>query len=199
MDQPLNRNIKLMGTTRRHSQILSKFDAIFVEQDLRNEIFSAREQIALVKNKGKLIDVGNLDKTQQTVVYNSMNQLKITYPDFMIFKKNPFIINLNMTRLAGIPDLIVEVWSPFNTPGEKEEKRQLYITDKSEFWEIDQNSIKFICWKADGTSYEQYLDRPVLTPWEEALDLSSLARDARDVEPNDVYHGGDDEGIDLDL
>jgi len=75
----------------------------------------------------------------------------------------------------------------------------LFKTSKSEFWEIEQNCIKFTCWKADGTPYEQYLDQPVITPWGEALDLSQLAQDARDVEPNDKYHGGEDSGVDLDL
>jgi len=200
MDQTaINPNIKLMGTTHRHMRILSFLDKLFIEKDLNNELLYGREQIALVRNKGKLIDVSTLNDSQQSVVNQHMNAMRIIYPDFMIFKDNPFIFNENKTRIAGVPDLTIEVWSPFNKEAEKVEKRNLFIAKNSEFWEIEQNSIQILCWRSDGTSYYQYLDEPVITPWQETLDLSPLARDARDVEPNDKYHGGDDEGIDIDL
>jgi len=188
-----------MGTTYRHGRILSYLDKLFIDRDLNNELVSSREQVALVKNKGKLINVDALSPSQQMTVVRSMNELRITYPDFMVFKSNQCLMNENRTRFAGIPDLIVEVWSPFNSTAEREEKRELFINETSEFWEIEQNSIEILCWRADGTSYKQYLHLPVITPWGEELNLTPLSRDVKDWEPNDIWHGGEDFGKDIEI
>jgi hypothetical protein len=192
-------NLKLMGTTRRHMEILSFIEKFFIDRHLKRELMVGREQIGLVKNKEQLIDVSVLSPSQQKIVLDNINQLKLVYPDIMIFKDNASLINFNNTRVAGIPDLVIEVWSEFNTISEREEKRKLFQTSKSEFWEIQQNSIKIICWKQNGEEYEQFLDKPVVTPWGEVLDLYPLSVDARDFEPNDKYHGGEDIGISIDF
>jgi len=196
MDSP---NIKLMGTTKRHMRILAYLDKLFVDRALNDELDYAREQVALVYNKGKLIDLSALGSEAKERLRQNINHLRFNYPDFMVFKNNEKMENKNATRFAGIPDLIIEVWSPFNDSTEREEKRALFITPLSEFWEIEQESMKVTCWNRNGQKYYQYLDQPLLTPWGDFLDLNPLSHDVRDVEPNDKYHGGPDEGIDLDL
>jgi len=83
-----------------------------------------------------LIDVSELTDEQRQKVRRLMGKAKYTYPDFMIFNNNPVIVNERETRYAGIPDLIIEVWLTKNTDEEKEQKRNLYCTEKSEFWEF---------------------------------------------------------------
>ena len=180
-------------------KILSYLDKLFIDRFLREELEYGREQVGLAKNKEKLIDISILSEKDKVLLKENINRLKIIYPDFMVFINNEKIENKKATRFAGIPDLIIEVWSPINTEKEKAEKRELFITQKSEFWEIEQDSMRIICWKPSGKFYEQFLDKPVITPWGEALDLYPLSIDVRDSEPNDKFHGGPDEGIDLDF
>lgn len=192
-------HVKLMGTTKRHMKILSYLDKLFIDRSLNEELDYGREQVGLVFNDGKLIDLSRLTKEGKKLVVQHMNQLKFIYPDFMVFKDNEKLENKNGTRFAGVPDLIIEVWSPFNSEDEKNEKRDLFRTDKSEFWEIEQDSMRITCWSTSGDKYFQFLDKPVLTPWGESLNLYPLSNEVRDVEPNDKYHGGADEGITLEL
>ena len=160
-----------MGTTRRHMKILDVFTAFFVkkqEQDPEYQNFhTAREQIALVENGRELIDLSELTLLGLQEVKNKMSELDHTYPDFMIFKENPVLMNDAETRYAGIPDLIIEVWSKTNYESEREQKRVLYCTGKSEFWEIEQNSPIITCWNKEGQMYQQQMNEPVKTPWGE--------------------------------
>ena len=189
-----------MGTTARHMRILDWLSGYSIKQRQKNYKFVyAREQIALIENYGALIDVSELTDEQRQIVRQSMVRAKYTYPDFMIFKNNPVIINERETRYAGIPDLIIEVWSKANSDEEKEQKRNLYRTKKSEFWEFDQDSPKVVCWDKTGKMYEQFLDKPLITPWGEELDLVDLSHDVVDILPNDRFHGGPDIGKDFDL
>lgn len=192
--------ILTMGTTVRHMEILDVF-TIFSNEKKKQDprIKTGREQIALVENYGKLIDISKLTELDIQTVRSNIGKLKYTYPDFMIFKDNPVVISDNKTRYAGIPDLIVEVWSKANPQEDREQKRNLYRTNESELWEIEQDSPVIICWKKDGTKYEQHMNKKVLTPWNEEIDLSELAQDVIDILPNDRFHGGPDTGINIKL
>ena len=191
--------IMTMGTTIRHMKILDWFSGFAIKEQEKDYFVYAREQIALVENYGVLIDVSELTDEQRQKVRNVMGKMRYTYPDFMIFKNNPVIINNQETRYAGIPDLIIEVWSQKNSESEKEQKRKLYRTKKSEFWEFNQDSPKVLCWAQDGTKYEQFMDKPMRTPWSEEFDLTSLSHDVIDILPNDRFQGGPDIGKDFDL
>ena len=162
-------------------------------------IKTGREQIALVENGGELVDVSKYTDLGIQTIRELMGSMDHTYPDFMIFKDNPVIINENRTRFAGIPDLIIEVWSRSNSESDREQKRKLYNTNKSELWEINQDSPVIICWNKDGKRYEQHMDKSVTTPWGEELDLTELARDVIDILPNDRFHGGPYTGKKVDL
>ena len=192
--------IMTMGTTRIHMRLVDRFVNYSIEKEKEDPHFIySREQIALVENYNKLIDVSKLTDAGRQIVRSEMGQLKHTYPDFMCFKNNPVIMNNNQTLYAGIPDLIIEVWSKANTTCEKEQKRKLYRTSKSEFWELDQDSPKIICWNKDGKQYEQLIDSPIKTPWGDEIDLTDLAYAVTDKFPNDRFSGGPDIGRNIDL
>ena len=192
--------ILTMGTTLRHMEILDWFSEYSNQKKEEDPtIKTGREQIALVENKGELIDLSKYTELGIQRIKETMGVMKHTYPDFMIFKDNLVLINEKRTRYAGIPDLIVEVWSETNPESDRERKRELYRTNKSELWEINQDSAVIICWSKDGKMYEQHMDKSVKTPWGEELDLTNLARDVIDVLPNDRFNGGPDDGKDIDL
>jgi len=189
-----------MGTTIRHMEILDAF-TIFSDGTKKQDpkVKTGREQIALVMNYDKLIDISELAESDIRTVIANIGKLKYTYPDFMIFKNNPVIISDNKTRFAGIPDLIVEVWSKANPEADREQKRHLYRTDKSELWEIDQDSPIITCWNAKGEMYQQHMEKKVITPWGEDLNLTHLAYEITDVLPNDRFNGGPDIGVNIEL
>jgi len=189
-----------MGTTLRHMKILDWFSGFAIKKYEKEPSFwYGREQIALIENHGALIDVSQLSDEQRQTVRRLMGKARYTYPDFMIFKNNPVIVNDKETRYAGIPDLIIEVWSPNNTDEEKAQKRKLYCTNKSEFWEFEQDSVKVVCWGKGVNKYEQFMDKPLVTPWGETFDLVELSHDVIDILPNDRFGGGPDIGEDFDL
>ena len=192
--------ILTMGTTVRHMEILDAF-TIFSDKKKQQDpkINTGREQIALVNNFDKLIDLSELTELDLRKVINNLGKLKYTYPDFMIFQDNPIIISNNETRYAGIPDLIVEVWSKANSKADREQKLSLYRTNKSELWEIDQDSPIITCWDKNGKMYQQHMNKPVKTPWGEEIDLTKLAYDITDVLPNDRFNGGPDIGVNIEL
>jgi len=68
----------------------------------------------------------------------------------MHFSTNKFIINDNETRIAGFPNLIVEVWAKSNSDVDKEFLKYLYSTsDETEHWYIEQDSNIVECWYGD--------------------------------------------------
>ena len=192
--------ILTMGTTVRHMEILDAFTEFGSKKKRQNpQIITGREQIALVENYDKLIDVSELTELDIQTVIKNIGKLKYTYPDFMIFNSNPVIISKNETRYAGIPDLIVEVWSKTNQEAERIQKRNLYRTNNSELWEIDQDSPVITCWNKKGEMYQQYMNKTVTTPWGEEIDLTELAQDVIDILPNDRFNGGPDTGVNIEL
>ena len=192
--------ILTMGTTIRHMEILDAFSEFSNRKKRQNpKVKTGREQIALVKNYEKLIDISELTEIDIRTVIANIEKFKYTYPDFMIFQNNPVIISDNKTRYAGIPDLIVEVWSKANSEADREQKRNLYRTNKSELWEIDQDNPIITCWNKNGEKYQQHMNRAVKTPWGEELDLTELAHDMTDVLPNDKFNGGLDIGVNIEL
>jgi len=66
-------------------------------------------------------------------------------------------------------------------------------------WEFDQDSPKIICWDKTGKKYEQFLHKPIITPWGEEFDMTELAHDVLDILPNDRFNGGPDIGQNIDF
>jgi len=88
----------------------------------------------------------------------TINLLALTTPDYMHFSTNQFIINDNETRIAGFPNLVVEVWSKSNSDIDKEFLKYLYSTsDEIEHWYIEQDSNTVECWYGDKRTDDKNL------------------------------------------
>ena len=106
----------------------------------------------------------------------TIEELAFVQPDFLLFQKNPYIHNNSTSRVAGVPDLIVEVWSDANTDLEIDMKKRLYSSsDKCEHWYIHQNSNEVECWMGFQKSDPQFLYNKLVTLYGLTFDLRYLS------------------------
>jgi len=165
-----------MSTTERHGSLTSTLFARIIDLLARNEARAFDNEHALVHwgtrkepNSCRLIDITGFNK-------NALNELDYVQPDFMLFQKNQFIQNTNKTRVAGYPDLIVEVWSIGNDKYEQEFKKNLYSTGIGiEHWYITQKSNTVICWYDKEKLANQSLKKILRTQNGIEFDLRYLA------------------------
>ena len=169
-----------MSTKLRHNKIACGFTVRafpIVEQGAS----SMQEECSLVYwgKKGepdflKLVDlseVKDINKFRKT----TMNALYCVQPDFVLFHKNKYIENTESTRVAGLPDLIVEIWSDGNSNEEKLFKRSLYSTsDCTEHWYIEQDSNEVICYFGENKIESQFLSNVLITRGGLKFDLRYL-------------------------
>ena len=136
-----------MPTTTRHNNLTSGLSGNLFEYIKKQEVVVFQEECALVHwgskrevNFTRLVDLNEIH--QENFIKRSINELEYVMPDIIVFYKNKFITNEVGTRIAGIPDLIIEVWSESNDNYEKEFKLNLYKTGghKIEHWYIQQDS-----------------------------------------------------------
>ena len=98
-------------------------------------------------------------------------------PDFFMFTyDNPYIKNRSETRIAGRPDLIVEVWSEGNLSLERERKFMLYSSSPvTEHWYIEQDSNDVACFLGKEKLSDQNLLHVLKTHKGLEIDLTHLA------------------------
>jgi len=142
-----------MGTTLRHNELGFAFNANLWKYIKSKEITTLQENVALVhygrKGRGeicKLINISDFTR-EQTEEFRSglINDLETIQPDFCVFYNNQYIVNDRGTKIAGTPDLIVEIWSESNTDIEKAVKRAIYSESNTQHWYITQDSNKIEC------------------------------------------------------
>ena len=145
-----------MSTTTRHNNLIRQVcaDAVARLKELlvlkQANLFS--EEIPLVYwGKGdswtRLVDIDKLED-ENYFVAEVMNDLKYVMPDFMLFKNSSYLENERQTRIAGRPDLILEVWSKWNVEEERDFKRGLYSSSEiTEHWYIEQENNVVECYK----------------------------------------------------
>ena len=171
-----------MSTTIRHNKITTTLSSAVIDLLRNKEALALQEECALVhwgfKNKQDfktLIDVraiNNIDEFVKFTIY----ELDFVQPDFFIFKKNKYLCNERETRIAGYPDLIVEVWSENNTQAEKDFKLDLYSSSPiTEHWYIEQNSNEVVCYYGEKRLENQYLMNVLATRGGLNFDLRYLA------------------------
>ena len=157
-------NIFGMGTTVRHGRLLGLLENsilnLFFEKKI--EHFSESVKLVYYGNKKRapgnceLVCVDNIicvDNIKGELEFKDiMNDLGDVEPDYMHFSKgNDFILNKKETRVAGYPNLIVEVWSENNSTLDREFKKYLYSTSAiTEHWYIEQDSNVVECWYGDS-------------------------------------------------
>ena len=173
-----------MGTTARHNNILSKIysDILRKLEDLfyKKQAAAYQEQVALCY-EGSTAEpylVKLIDAETTSVSADDLNLFQIIQPDYMLFKHNPYFMNSHGTRIAGKPDLIVEVWSKDNSESHRNFKKLLYSTSSvTEHWYIEQNSNEVECWFSDKQLPYQSLNNILKTQQNIEIDLRYLALD----------------------
>jgi len=146
-------NIFEMGTTARHGRLLyflgkATFD-LFIKKELIN--FSESSSLVYYGNKKELdscelVDIGEIQDVQK-FREDIMGDLNFVTPDYMHFKDNKYLINKKETKVAGYPNLIVEVWSEDNSLKDRAFKKYLHSTSPiTEHWYIEQDSNIVECY-----------------------------------------------------
>ena len=177
----MERYIPKMGTTDRHNDIISTFSGDILPLKRKKEVYALQEQCPLVFFGSrdlpagfKLVDVKAIDDTERFI--EIITDFEYVKPDFMLFKDNPYLKNARGTRIAGQPDLIVEVWSESNTDDDIGFLKKLYASSPvTEHWYIDQDSNKIECYFGKEKLPDQYLTNILLTQKGLAFDLRYLA------------------------
>ena len=145
-------NYNFMSTSLRHNEISSTFMGDVLNIRRSNAAKAYQEEVALIYSGSpkdmdfiKLINVESITDIKDFI--NKMDEYHYVQPDFFIFKNNKQLENKKRTRVAGCPDLIVEIWSANNDEEEKSFKKLLYSSSpKTEHWYIEQDSNEVICY-----------------------------------------------------
>ena len=171
----------LSPTTERHNLLTSMLMHRIFPMIEQNSAYAVQEQIPLVhygeKRKGgwlSLVDVSQIIDTDE-FIDSKINDLEYILPDFMMFKENNYLKNRKRTKIAGCPDLLVEVWSDSNTEEEQIFKMELYSMSNTEHWYIMQDSNKVECWLGKRKLSNQYLSNILKTQKGIEFDLRYLA------------------------
>ena len=165
-----------MSTTERHNKFTGTIFGRILGLLESNEIRAWNTEGALVylgtrKENGyrALVDVENFNK-------RSINELEYIQPDFMLFQKNKCYANKSGTRIAGFPDLVVEIWSTGNDSRERMFKKDLYSTSElTEQWYINQNSNIVECYMGGKKTDDKCLTEVLVSKHGIEFDLRYLA------------------------
>ena len=138
--------IENMSTSFRHNKLIHGFIYSVFEESKNNLLSIYTEECALVFS-GKRFDFNSVLLSPEEIDSSKrLNYLPYIQPDIFIFKNNSFLKNLEDNRIAGYPDLIVEIWSESNILVERKFKQYLYSTSPiTEHWYIEQNSNIMQC------------------------------------------------------
>ena len=173
--------ILTFGTTARHNEILSAFIVNIYDFIKNKKMRAFQEQCSLVYwgerniiQDVKLVNIDELNNKEEFIEY-IIDNLRFVQPDFIMFDKNQYLTNKVETKFAGLPDLIVEVWSKFNTPEEKEFKFGLYSKSGIEHWHINQNSNIVDCWIGNRQLTSQSLTDVLKTQNQVKFDIRHLS------------------------
>lgn len=175
-------NFMLMPTTTRHNTLINTFIGDVIHLSRKKEIYALQSDCALVywgqkkePQLAELIDISKISNVER-FLNSEIEHLDYIQPDFMCFKDNPFLENSKKLRIAGQPDLIVEIWSDGNTQREKEFKKFLYKTSLiTEHWYIEQDSNKVECYMGSSQLSDQSIKNILRTQKGLEFDLRYLA------------------------
>ncbi|MCL1986836.1 MAG: Uma2 family endonuclease [Firmicutes bacterium] len=182
-----------MSTTLRHIHLISgiesefminykpefKFGRYNIIREQLNLIYWNNDSISIMKPR--LVDIHDKQNIPDLEKFrkNHMNDFDYIQPDLMLFfSHDNYVINDRQTRVAGFPDLIVEVWSDGNDREHRQFKRDLYATSPiTEFWQVyqDKNIIK--CSLNGKKLPNQNIKFPLKTKDGFTVDISNLALD----------------------
>ena len=167
-----------MGTSIRHNQLISRLQFEIMKLFQGKDILTLHEQIPLcyLGSVAEPYLTRLIDLKSDNITKEMLNSLQVVQPDYMLFETNKYISNPNETRLAGQPDLIVEIWSDYNIESHRNFKKFLYSTsDTTEHWYIEQNENNIECWLGNKKLPEQSLKNILSTQSGIKIDLRHLA------------------------
>ena len=171
-----------MSTSGRHNRLAATLMNGVFDLLRQKEVNAFQEEGALVYWGEKkeldfirLVDVTEI-KDVNEFTSEIIHDLHYVQPDFFLFKKNPYLHNKRETKIAGYPDLIVEIWSEDNTTFDRKIKLGLYASSPiTEHWYIEQNSNEVVCYYGNKRLESQFLSDVLVTRDELKFDLRYLA------------------------
>ena len=173
--------IENMSTLPRHGHLVSSFFADIKALFVQKKVYPLQEQHSLVywgkrySGDEHLVDVSILDDKDYFAL-STIEQLAFIQPDFMLFQNNEYLHNRTTSRIAGVPDIVVEVWSDTNIPAEREMKFRIYSSHPMcEHWYIEQYSNEVECWLGTNPLARQDIRNVLKTTHDLEFDLRYLA------------------------
>ncbi|MCL1998803.1 MAG: Uma2 family endonuclease [Turicibacter sp.] len=102
-------------------------------------------------------------------------ELHSVEPDLLLFDNTTYITNINGSKIAGFPTLVVEIWSESNSTEERIFKQNLYSSAAdTEHWYIAQDSLVVEKWCGTERLPDAALDSPLRTCTGLEIDISYL-------------------------
>ncbi|MCL1989028.1 MAG: Uma2 family endonuclease [Firmicutes bacterium] len=174
-----------MAVYPRHGYILDRIATMlsvkFFNQLLSQELQVFRENNALAYRgtygcfqKSPPFELFNVN--EEPLSTSVLEHCSYIQPDYMLFLRNKVQVSDETYKIAGSPDLIVEVWSKANEPKDRNVLSGLYATSAiTEFWQIEQDSNTVHCSIGETALPVQTLQKPLQTAYGIEIDLTSLA------------------------
>ena len=174
--------MEMAPTTDRHNILTGTLFSRIVNLLEKKEAYAVSEEVALVyfgdkkqPDSIRLVDINEIEDVDE-FTREIIHDLSYVQPDFVLFKENPYLRNRRGTKIAGCPDLIVEVWSGDNTTFDRETKRDLYSSSPvTEHWYIEQNMNEVVCFYGNKKIESQCLTDVLVTRGGLEFDLRYLA------------------------
>ncbi|MCL1986502.1 MAG: Uma2 family endonuclease [Firmicutes bacterium] len=174
-----------MAVYPRHSELLERIgDMLFSKHSneiLNKQITKFRENNALIF-RGKYGCIGNIppfelfNVNETELSFDILNDSPYVQPDYMIFHHNKHQQHSGTYKIAGCPDLIIEVWSKSNSAEDRKILNYLYSTSEiTEFWQLEQQSNEVHCSIGTNALPMQSLRQPLRTQSGLEIDLRSVA------------------------
>jgi len=171
-----------MATSIEHNNITQSFVGTAYPLKRAGKLHTFCEEVSLVHygrfGKGETLSLVEIEKIddRNDFIENTIELLEYKQPDFMCFKdENKFITNKRKNRIAGCPNLIVEVWSPGNVDVDKNEKFKLYSSSQlTEYWSINYQQRIVECYVGGQKNWEKSINQPLVTRWGFEFDLAYL-------------------------
>ena len=169
-------NLLRMGTYPRHNHLASSFFSDIFHLFKKKLVYALQENCYLAflgkKYSGdeRLLDASDISDL------DLLEELDVIQPDFLVFKDNLYVQSRSTFKTAGIPDLVVEIWSKSNDKLEKEMKFRIYSSsEKCEHWYLTQDSNDVECYIGKNRLSNQSISEKLRTRSGLEFDLTHLA------------------------
>jgi len=156
-------------------ELSQQYDA-FTWRELGVKIFQEETALVHYGHRKNNIDSLSLVDIAQIDNIDTLDYLGVVQPDFMLFRYNKFLWNEKETRIAGYPDLIVEVWSQSDSKQDREAKFLIYSNsnNKTEHWYLEQDSNIISCFMGKHKLQDKRLNEAIASNCGVTFDLTHV-------------------------